>query len=1011
MTHPPLMRFLGLPDDASDVALLGLPGAIEPSGAVVRAALKERLRYLDRHPGGSEDEAVIVRNALLEAALRLARADGDDPPVLPDDAPEVTSTPESVQVGTTGGLLQITDFDREILSILVGCGGWNATSRGHLVHLAARNGVSPASFMRIAQGLSQLLHGGGFDDVLPGTSRRPRSARPRQASPEAGASGSSDVGAEPAALEDRDRTRTAVKRAYDPHLERLVRDDQRLYWGLYLFSLLLVLLLVGVVVLVPWSRLGSAFVGGSPSQSEQAVVSGDQSPRSVRSTPGARAADRATFQTVPGVDPTASPWRDYPSFGPIEPLPRAPAPLELLDWAGELDRLAEDVHQVPNPATEDAVRSFEDLLLRCGTVWPLMDRSLRHQLARSCREPLIAASDYELRERLLGVFTRSLAQADELRKPEDLWVGSWITGILGTLHDDPDQPRQLREQVRSMLPSRTRGMVSGSVGFHSSFAGNASRYLDRSFSAILARAEDDDPSAARSLEFWLVAQESLLEGVLYHSMLLDCITLVLEDAALDSDSGGTRLLARLISELDRSVDGLDSQLVRMNLQDWFVSPRIRARGLRVLTGLLHASGHLPWWSESLILMPDASDEQRGALLVRIESAWPALDRTARSPGVPITIEDRRRLDDLLDTTRSQVRGDLERMRRLLVVGHVSAAVEAFWKDAPLRARKHLADAEGLLRKPPIADGIHDSVRGTDPNTGADPGMGVDHRFLVDGSWTVVWENARNKVSARKQALRELGQFPPSNDIGLVDATTLARAALKSHPETRALAQSIILEEFSESPSILVGLLNTVTDRPSREVHEFFSRLLVEEPLPPRTSPAWPSRVRTALVRQSWLRQQSELHDIDNLATRYATLLMERLESVTDGEVAVRLNEPPEDLLAQHADHLRDRMIDSPSAAAIPASLDELDRKRLFHHSRATSSLEQVVVELIAIADLCAFRTAQLRPDLHEQLRKHHSNLLFKLDSAMNILEQMILLEQAIAHYTDLRLEVEEGGSA
>ena len=128
--------------------------------------------------------------------------------------------------------------------------------------------------------------------------------------------------------------------------------------------------------------------------------------------------------------------------------------------------------------------------------------------------------------------------------------------------------------------------------------------------------------------------------------------------------------------------------------------------------------------------------------------------------------------------------------------------------------------------------------------------------------------------------------------------------------------------------------------------------------------------------------------------------------MTDGEVAVRLNEP-EDLLAQHADHLRDRMIDSPSAAAIPASLDELDRKRLFHHSRATSSLEQVVVELIAIADLCAFRTAQLRPDLHEQLRKHHSNLLFKLDSAMNILEQMILLEQAIAHYTDLRLEVEE----
>ena len=53
MTHPPLMRFLGLPDDASDVALLGLPGATgfrsgRASGAQGAVAVPDRHQVVRR---------------------------------------------------------------------------------------------------------------------------------------------------------------------------------------------------------------------------------------------------------------------------------------------------------------------------------------------------------------------------------------------------------------------------------------------------------------------------------------------------------------------------------------------------------------------------------------------------------------------------------------------------------------------------------------------------------------------------------------------------------------------------------------------------------------------------------------------------------------------------------------------------------------------------------------------------------------------------------------------------
>ena len=63
MTRSPRMRFLGLGAEATDHELLGLPAESTPTEAEIRDALQSRLRYLDRHPGGTGNDAIVVRTA------------------------------------------------------------------------------------------------------------------------------------------------------------------------------------------------------------------------------------------------------------------------------------------------------------------------------------------------------------------------------------------------------------------------------------------------------------------------------------------------------------------------------------------------------------------------------------------------------------------------------------------------------------------------------------------------------------------------------------------------------------------------------------------------------------------------------------------------------------------------------------------------------------------------------------------------------------------------------------
>jgi hypothetical protein len=150
----PFERFLGVPRFSDAMTLLGLtPQRCEPLD--IENALHERLKKVYQHPDARSDDADDIRAALRAAAEQLRRFPRSVRSTQrPGDA-AAPSAPQRLSVAS------LTQFDRLVLAVLVGCGGWNAQSRSRLVALASSYGVTVQGLMRVMQGLSDYARSGG----------------------------------------------------------------------------------------------------------------------------------------------------------------------------------------------------------------------------------------------------------------------------------------------------------------------------------------------------------------------------------------------------------------------------------------------------------------------------------------------------------------------------------------------------------------------------------------------------------------------------------------------------------------------------------------------------------------------------------------------------------------------------------------------------------------------------------------------------------------------------------
>ena len=144
-------------------------------------ALRRRIANLYAHPDGRSAEADVVRRGLRAAADALRDPAQRSRWIGSGSAsagPARSAIPRAVQ---------LTEFDRSAMAVLVGCGGWNAASRSRLVSLAAAHGVTVQGLQRVITGLSEYAKGHGPrigvqeitagaplpDSMMPGSATRP----------------------------------------------------------------------------------------------------------------------------------------------------------------------------------------------------------------------------------------------------------------------------------------------------------------------------------------------------------------------------------------------------------------------------------------------------------------------------------------------------------------------------------------------------------------------------------------------------------------------------------------------------------------------------------------------------------------------------------------------------------------------------------------------------------------------------------------------------------------------
>ncbi|MHC5023445.1 MAG: hypothetical protein ACYTGG_05980, partial [Planctomycetota bacterium] len=161
-----LQRMLGLGGSVDPFTLLGLPPR-PADAASIEAALLRRLGMTYSHAASRSDEAEAARNLLRAAARSLKNREYQDKVLagLRSREPAAIEPARNGPRSSVGGgrplRLELTQFDRQALAILVGCGGWNHASRGRLVGLASTYGVTVSGLMKVIVGLSNYAKSGG----------------------------------------------------------------------------------------------------------------------------------------------------------------------------------------------------------------------------------------------------------------------------------------------------------------------------------------------------------------------------------------------------------------------------------------------------------------------------------------------------------------------------------------------------------------------------------------------------------------------------------------------------------------------------------------------------------------------------------------------------------------------------------------------------------------------------------------------------------------------------------
>lgn len=1013
MTHP-AMRFLGVSDPGDRRALLGLD---EPVSSLpqIDAALRRQLARVHKHPDGMSAEGEKVRAMLRDAAEQLKRqvisarrcaSEGNG--ARPEATSQTTTAPMSGPRRPAASVpppprpsILLTPFDRAVLAVLVGCGGWNAECRSRLVAIASLYGVSVQGLIRVITGLSNYARSGGARlGVAEIAGDQARISAPTTPSSDAF-----------------DETSDLLTRLLPEFREDSLWSRMKLIALFSVVTLIAGLLFLRVLIASP-SPHATATVTEPPAVVDQAPAPKDRAAADI----GAEAS-RTTSLFGPAT------FDDRPTFlGAGVPMIAADAADQSPQIPGHLDEVARKITVADEPS-EAVYRNWDESIGTAASGWLLSDEATRESIRRTMFDALFAASQQPtVSDRLLSRLT---PPSGRLAEPIDVVRGAWMAGTLGQIASanlPPVVRQRAQEQLRIALD---RPVDQGNRSFDSA----AQAWLLRSLPRLTDRMTYDR-SALDYWELWLAAVRHVAgpaddsgRSSNYNDALLRALTaIVTTGPQLTIDNVATKIVGRLLSLMNLEAD----ESVRTELISLFEDERVSSQDLWIITSILVQYEDAPWMSHELVLPGQADVYHRRRIAAKWQERWPA-----PSPGLRAADADAPRLlvdselfkhwTQLQDTLSRRADGesDAQRIGRIVAISMLNEAAAALYRQDVAQAERLLDEVSDLIiegssadaspqtapsptapsappidtRSPgPVGIATPRGQSGTSPSARR-PGQALG----VDGEWAALYEQVQRNTTEKLNLLNAL-RNSAGTDLGPIDARVFVGEVYRGAPqEVRAVAQSVLIEQFEAGPTVAMEMLDQSIHAPSSsDIGECIARY-TGAVLPPTRVPSFDRDARLALVEHALSLQPLGDSAIDHGADLLHDSYIERSRHVSRAPLPTLLPDDPAGAAAMLRDawqRLASMLI---ATKPMPDDLPGLSRRHDVRMNLASGPVQQFAANQIAIVELLAYVTTAERPTAHDAVAELLDASGLRRDAAASILQQSLEAEFTMSRLWRIRM--------
>jgi hypothetical protein len=966
--HDPFQKFLGVPEASGPRAWLGL-GGDETDAASIEAALRQRIAVTYAHRDGRREEAEQVRRRLrgaaetllgsLKAPRRPARRAAPDGPVRRPFA-------------------RLTDFDRHVLAVLIGCGGWNAATRSRLVALAASYGVSVEGLRKVVEGLSEYAKSGG--------------ARLGVAEITAG------------------RTRVEA-----PLRGARARDESDLQWlakvapelmepsagSTFKLSLLFgtLTLLVGVVAVRILFMPAATGPGPTIERPPEATTPIDLGAAAVPRPPQPA--------TPPQPVHRLAMFAQEPTFsGHVLTAESVSAADECPRLVAEIDTLARRITIADEPS-EAVYRSWADCMQTIATGWVLIGDSVQESLGQAIFDALYAASDSpSVSDRLLEAL---IPPPWRVLEPIDVWRGAWMAGTLAQISHSKSLSPAVVDRARAQLDVALGGATANRKA---SFTDAAGAWLDRTV-ALLVEATEFNPQTYDLWESWIAAQRRLGRGERFEEAVMGAIGSILGSSAdLARPGPSVNVLGRLLE----SADFESSSVVKDRIGELFADQdRVATRDLWVMTSLLARYDAAPWFSEDLVLAEDADWMFRRRTADRISRRWPEAATARPQPevrvrGIPV---DPKLAARWLALLQHQEEEDFAESTGRLLDQLIAAC-----RLNEAASRIATGDADGAAPLLDLLESGGGQAGGPLPSPSVGPGAGravprgrVGEPIGSDGEWAVRYEQTGHSAEERQEWLEDLSNSA-GTDLGPIDAEVFVRVVYRgAPPEVRVLAQSILVEQFSTGPNVASEMLDQLMGVPSTEPISDTIGRLTRRLLPSHRSGSWRLEARLALVEHLL----SLLDPVDVAVERQADEVVEAYDnrrlalqpewSTSAG--ATTPHEAAEGLAEAWRQRAGAAWGEGGNGGSGVAELAELQRRHRTRLRLVSGPLHRFVAAQLAVLDLMALAAVTERPLLAEPAAAILAESGRRRSRGGHVLEQAVEAERAMGRLWRLQMAIGE----